>query len=477
MSLLRAIAHNTLIQTATKVVSIILALIAFGMMTRYLGQEGFGDYTAINAFLQIFSIMADLGLTIIAIQMISEVGHDHVKNFNNIFTLRLISATILMSVGPLIALFFPFSIAVKLGMIILAGSFIFNSIISLLTVIFQVHLKMVLPLYAELAGRCALIGGIALAMHLHWGLLPILAIITLNNLIPSALLLFWARGIIPISLAFDWPLWREIMHRTWPIALSIILNLLYLRMDSVILSLTHSAADVGLYGAAYRVIDTLNTFPFMFMGIMLATFSRSWSAHERETFHTHYQAAFDCLVVALLPILITTLFHAESIITLLAGSSFAPAGPILQILILSVAIVFLSCLFTNLINVVHEQRRMIWGFLAGALIGLPGYALLIPSFSYWAAAWVTVCSEGLILIISFVLLTKKIKMLPNGVRSCKALIASAGMILFFLFTPHMPFLLSIPLSLLVYTLLLFVTGVVSRGLLQEIFSIQPSNTR
>ncbi len=41
-SFARRIAHNMIYQVAGKILSTILGLIALAMMTRYLGQEGFG---------------------------------------------------------------------------------------------------------------------------------------------------------------------------------------------------------------------------------------------------------------------------------------------------------------------------------------------------------------------------------------------------------------------------------------------------
>ena len=71
MSLTRRVAHNTIIQTIGKAISTMLGILVVALMTRYLGQRGFGQYSTIIAFLQIFGILVDFGLTLITVQMIS----------------------------------------------------------------------------------------------------------------------------------------------------------------------------------------------------------------------------------------------------------------------------------------------------------------------------------------------------------------------------------------------------------------------
>lgn len=79
----------------------------------------------------------------------------------------------------------------------------------------------------------------------------------------------YAHRYVRISFIFDASVWKDIIQRSWPLIITIVLNLVYLKADILILSLFKSQADVGLYGAAYRVIDVLVTIPFMIGGTIL----------------------------------------------------------------------------------------------------------------------------------------------------------------------------------------------------------------
>ena len=50
------------------------------------------------------------------------------------------------------------------------------------------------------------------------------------------------------KLAFDWQIWKKIIIKMWPIAISIICNVVYLKGDTLLLSIFRSQTEVGLYG-------------------------------------------------------------------------------------------------------------------------------------------------------------------------------------------------------------------------------------
>ena len=70
------LAWNTGIQLLGKVLSTILGVFIIGLLTRYLGQEGFGVYTAANAYLQIFALILDLGINVTFIALLGEHAGD-----------------------------------------------------------------------------------------------------------------------------------------------------------------------------------------------------------------------------------------------------------------------------------------------------------------------------------------------------------------------------------------------------------------
>src|SRR3989339_1806538 len=122
-SLARSIAKNTAVQIVGKVISTMLGLVAVGIMTRHLGVEKFGWYVTATGFLQFVGIFSDFGFTITTANMLSEPKFDKEKLLNNLFTLRIATAALFQGIAPLIFLFFPYPIEVKIAVAITSLSF------------------------------------------------------------------------------------------------------------------------------------------------------------------------------------------------------------------------------------------------------------------------------------------------------------------------------------------------------------------
>ena len=67
MTLARHVAWNTAIQILGKALSTLLGVVALGLVTRTLGTEGFGAYTTVNSFLQVFGVVVDFDGTIVKV--------------------------------------------------------------------------------------------------------------------------------------------------------------------------------------------------------------------------------------------------------------------------------------------------------------------------------------------------------------------------------------------------------------------------
>lgn len=472
MSLTRQVAHNMIYQISGKIISTALGLVALAMMTRYLGQEGFGGYTTIIAFLQFFGILVDFGLTLTTVQMISEPGANENKITSNIFTLRFFSALIFLGLAPLVVLFFPYNAILKIGVAITTLSFFFITLNQVLIGLFQKHLSMWKVAVAENAGRVVLIGLVAFAIATDRGLLAILWAVIFGSAANFLINFLFSLKYVRIKFAFDWLIWKEIYRRSWPIGLSIIFNLIYLKADTIILSLFRSQAEVGLYGASYRVLDVLTTFPMMFAGLLLPVLTAAWAKRDLEKFKRVMQKSFDFLVMIAVPIIFGTFFLGERLMSFVAGDDFALSGTILKILILAAGAIFVGTLFGHLVVAVQKQRKMIWGYASVAAICLLAYIIFIPHYTFWAAAWITFFSEGAIALLTFIVTYRTTRLAPSGIIFLKSLLASLVMAGAIYFLRPINLLLIIFVSAAIYFAVLYFLKGFSKETLLQIFKLR-----
>jgi len=427
MRLSTKVAYNTIVQVASKIIVTGLGLLAVATMTRYLGREGFGQYTTIITFLSFFAIIADLGLTLVTVQMISLPGVNENKILSNLFSLRLISAVIFLGLAPLIIIFFPYDPIVKLGVAVTTLSFFFIALNQILVGLFQKNLRMDKVSIAEVVSRIVLVAGVALVWYFDLGLIHIMTATVVASAVNFLLHYSFSRKFARIKLHFDLAVWKKIIKQSWPLALTIIFNLIYLKTDTLILSLIKSQAEVGIYGATYKVIDVLITFPFMFAGIILPIMTARWAVNNKDGFKNVLQKSYDVMIIIAIPLIIGAQFVAKDIMVLVAGHEFAPSGAVLQILILAAGLIFFGCMFSHAVIAIDKQKKIIPAYIFTAITAVIGYLIFIPKYSYFGAAWITIYSELAIGLASIYLVWKYARFLPNLKITGKALIASAVM--------------------------------------------------
>ncbi|MFZ4632100.1 MAG: flippase [Patescibacteria group bacterium] len=461
MSLAKKIAHNTIIQIAGKVLSTFIGLFSLALITRYLGQSGFGEYTTITTFLTFFAVIADLGLTLITVQMISGENKDENKILNNLFSLRLISALFFIGLAPLTVIFFPYSTSVKIGVLITALAFIFPALNQVLIGLFQKKLNMDRSSLAEVISRVVLLIGIVLSQKLNFGLSGILISTVASGAVSFLLHYLFALKYATVKFEFDLSLWKKIISRSWPLALTIVLNLIYLRADTLILSLFRGPEIVGLYGAAYRIIDVLTSVPFMFAGLILPILSAAWLENNHDSFKNVLQRSFDFMAIIAIPLVIGAQLLAEPLMVFIAGKDFIMAGSILKILIFSVAAIFLGTMFSHAVIAINKQKKMIIFYVFTSISSLLAYLLLIPRYSYLGAAAVTIYSEVLIAIFSAYCIFKYSSFFPKLGVFLKSLIASLVMGGFIYILPSTYYsklsglIMVLALAILIYFLFLY----------------------
>ncbi len=438
MSLAARIAKNTLVQIISKIISTILGLFSIALITRYLGQAGFGEYTTVITFLTFFAVIADLGLTLVTAQMIAGRREPEEERhiLNNLFGLRLLSVLFFLALAPLFAIFSPYGATVKAGILLAAAAFIFPALNQIIVGLFQKKLSMNRDAAAEVFSRLVLIAGIIFSEKSGAGLNGVLITTVAAGAANFLLHYFLAFKYAFIRPAFDFGLWKKIVTKSWPLAVTIVLNLIYLRADTLLLSFFKSPADVGLYGAAYRVIDVLATLPFMFAGLVLPILTAAWLDNEHEYFRRALQKSFDFMAALAIPLVIGAQFVGKSLMVFVAGDDFAPSGAILQILIFAVAAIFLGTMFSHAVIALDKQRKMIRFYVFTGLSSLIGYLWLIPRFSVFGAAGVTIYSEVLIAAFAAYCVYKYGRFRPKLKMSGRALAAGLLMGACLYFSPQ-----------------------------------------
>ena len=475
MVIARKIAYNVLVSSISKVLSTVLALVAIGFITRYLGKEGFGDYATVLAFLSFFAAISDLGLYYITTREISREGADEEKILGNIFSIRLISSLAVFVISPAVVWFFSYPKEVKLGIIIAAASFIFSSGYQILNGVFQKNLAMDKVAIGELIGKLAQVGIIILAVNAKLGFNWIISALLVNMIVNFVIIYFLAKKYVRIHLRFDFDYWKIFLKESAPMGIATIITFVYFKMDTILLSVLKSSADVGIYNAAYKVLENITFFPAMIAGLVMPIMAHSIFT-KRESFVAIADKTFKVFVVLVVPLVVGTLFLADNIIGLIGGSGFSEAGVVLRILVFALACIFFGQFFNTILIVGNLQKKLMWSLSLAAIVNVGLNLIFIPKFSYIAAAYTSVITELIVVILTAGMVARKLKYIPKMEKLSGVVFAGALMaVCLYLFKEWNFFILGV-MSCVVYFIALWffktiklseITSLISKKGVQE----------
>jgi len=472
MTLARQIAHNTLWQILGKAIGVAAGVVMIALLTRYLGQTNFGYYTTALAFMQFFGVLVDMGLYLIALKEISAKPEKENSILSNIFTLRFFSALIFLGGASALIFVFPYPSVVKWSAALVSLGFFFMALTQILTAPCQKYLKMGEAALAEAAGRIVLLGAMVLLIVYRQNL-PAMMLSNVSATLVNFLILWWVvKKTVKITWAFDFHYWQEVCIKAWPIALGIAFNLVYFRADTIILAVFRPAAEVGLYGAPYKMLEIIATFPHMFMGLVMPILTASWLEQNLERFKNVMQKTFDFFVMLAVPMVLGSLPLADKIMKLVAGQQFIASGPLLPILMLATGFIFLGTLFTYTLVVLDKQKPMLKYFFLAAVLSLIGYFIFIPRYSYFGAAWVTVAIEGLIALSAFYLTFQLTKTKLSLNVFIKSLISGLVMMFALYSMSNLPILIALLLAVMIYGIIMILIKGIDYQLLKNMVRLK-----
>lgn len=421
MTLIKKISLQSGIQIAGKAVSTLLGIAALSLLTRMLGPDGFGQFHTITVFVSFFGVVADFGLYLLALKDLSAPDQDESKTFATLLGSRIVLSSFFYLLTPAIALLFPYSPAILFGIVLTAFMNIFNSISQLSTAVFQKHFATHKIALAEIIGRSILLAVLFYASsiteaNLSWALLAIVA----GSFVGMVLHLAFLKKYIKLSVTINIRSIKKILSSSWPIALSIFFSLIYFKADSIILSIFRPTHEVGLYGVPYRILETAIAVPIIIMGLFLPQLSQFWHKKDTVQFTKTLQGAFKLIIFLAAPLVGVSILVAKPLMLALAGEKFVyqhnslhDLSTLFILLTIATAIIFVGAIFSQLIVTLNSQKAMLKWYIIIAIIALSLYIVLIPHYSYYAAAFITIGAELCVGIAAYFHVRKKIHFTPD----------------------------------------------------------------
>ncbi len=470
MAVARKIAYIVVLNSFLKVFStVVLSLLSIRLITGYLGQDGFGKYATILAFFAFFSALADLGLAPMMAREISREGADEQKILGSIITLRFLSSTALVALSPLILFFFDYSGDVKTGILIAAFAILFSTLSVTLNGIFQKRLAMDKVAIIEFLGKLLQVGMVALVIKEDLGFLAVAATLLVSLSFNALLAFILCRRYAIFSLHIDTAHWKSFLRESWPMGMTAIITFAYFKMDTILLSVMQSNAHVGIYNVAYKIMENLIFFPAMLAGLILPLLSR-FIFTDRRQFEEIANKTFKVFLLIVTPLIIGTWFLAGDIVRIVSGTGFQESAPVLRILIFALSFIFFGHYFNMLLVVGNAQKRLMQTLMIAAAFNIILNIFLIERYSYTGAAWASLLTEMLVVLLTGTLAYRHIRFAPSFENTGRIFVSGAAMAVTLFFLQNQAFLIAGAAAVFTYIFALWLSRAVTQDELLSIFS-------
>ena len=189
-----------------------------------------------------------------------------------------------------------------------------------------------------------------------------------------------------------------LLRESLPLAAAIAMNVVYLRLLVLFVSLQTDETETGLFATSFRVFEILLGLPTLVLAVALPLLAVA-GAEDRERLRYAVQRLTEtALALSLLLVLVTVLL-AEPAITLLFGEEYDDAAPMLQVQAFALVGIFLSQVWTLALVSLRRQRDVAIAngvaLLAVVVLGL----VLVGAYEGVGGAAAAVATETLLAVL------------------------------------------------------------------------------
>lgn len=364
-------------------------------VARYLGPEQFGLFSFASAFVGMFGAVAGLGLQSIVVRDLVRDPTCKDETLGTAAVLQLLGGSLAYGcvLGSIFWLRTDDTIA-KLLVAILGSIMLLRfSDVALYWFESQVLSKYIV----WVQNSCFLIFAvIKVGFILSHAPLLAFAWATAAEALFVAVLIFLMlglRGPQLQKLRFSLLRAKTLLADSWPLLLSGMAIMVYMKIDQIMLGQMLSDDAVGIYSAAVRISEVWYFIPVM---IVASVFPAILEAKKRDEaqYLQRLQRLYDLMVWLSVAIALPMTFISTPIVVALFGPAYAESGTVLAIHIWASVFVFLGVASNQWFV---AENRQILGFqrtLLGLIINCLLNFLFIPKFGVIGAAVATLCGQA-----------------------------------------------------------------------------------
>lgn len=404
---------NTLFITFGNLVLKILNFLFNIYVVRQLGDNRLGQYAVVLAFVGLFQIFSEFGMSQYVMREIAKDRSRTKSLIGNLAVLRLLLAILALGWITSLGIAFGYSRVLVLGIFIYTSTFILAAVHAPIQTVLTANERFDYVTAMTVVGQITFV--ILGTIFLFSGLGFIwLIIASLVSLLPPITLGIWAirrLRLIDSKIQVTPRTWPALLRAGLPFGIISLTLMISFSIDTIMLKMFKTDNVVGWYNAAYHLIFAINFLTWGFKEAIVPSLSHTYVRDPGKVERWYYHTIKSIMILSS-PIAVGGMLIAYPLIRVLYTEAFLPSALALQILIWDSPFLMFSAFCGDITTVIGEERSAARIYTINALANIILNAMLIPRFGFVGASVVTVVTDFIGALQFYSLLRRKLNM-PN----------------------------------------------------------------
>jgi O-antigen/teichoic acid export membrane protein len=450
----------------------LLFLLAF-LAARLLSVEEWGVYRTAFAFVGLFRLLPDLGMSYASTLSISRDRSLARSLIGNLLGLQGVLSVLTLLLAWLIGARL-FDAVTWLAIAVLTVDLLLKSVKSTLRWLLKGFERFGTEALSLVIERAALLGAALASLLWGGGVLGfVLAFVAVRFFDTLGLGVFVTKRVCALRPKADLAAWGDLVRRGLPFAYAGAMVTLFFQVNQVLLERIKGAEEVAYFAAPALVLEGLTLVPRI-LGFALIPTMAALAFRAPASLTVLYRRASKYLLIAGLPVAAFGLIAAGPFTAMIFGARYVPSVPLMRILLPAAVFMFLSNLGETTLACLNRWRTIVVVSTLAAVLNVTLNLVWIPSHGAYGAAWATLATEVCYFLATAWPLARgghSVRWIRTSLRPLAATAVFAGMLL--ALPSGWPLWLSGTLATLAFALATLALGVwdeKERALLRGLFS-------
>jgi O-antigen/teichoic acid export membrane protein len=378
-------------------------------IARVLGKEQFGQYSFAYTFVVLWGFLMDWGFSTIVTKRIVRNKENHQILFHDLFAKEILVSITFLCLAAVSLIFLKIDVGLKvliglmlLGMVLDAYLKFFCGVYRAFEAMEYESILVVIQkvLFIFLSTLFILIGWPLYSLGISFILSYIVSVWVAAEVLRKRFKIsLHARG---MALS-DKAIWKE----GFSLCMVAFFTFVYFRIDILMLKYFHGDTEVGIYNAAYILIQGLMLIPMAVLTATFPSFSKGWVS-DVPKLQKDYQKSFSLFLELAFFIFLFGFLWADKIISVIYTEAYQASAVNLKLLLIALLFIFPNYVLTQLMVATDSQDRYAFFAICCAFINVGLNFFFIPIYKGMGAAVATIITELTLFILLYLVITKKL---------------------------------------------------------------------